>query len=78
MPHIEQQSSPPTQERGGTNMINYDVEGRRRIAMERIERLSHDYRRASRRSVRSVQPQRVGPGPSPHARRSLSWARFQA
>jgi hypothetical protein len=59
-------------------MINYDVEGRRRIAAERIERLADDYRRAPRPSTRSMHPQRVGPGASPYAKPSPGWPRLQA
>ena len=59
-------------------MIYYDLEGRRRIAVERIERLADDYRRASRRSPQSLHSQRVGLGSSQRAKRSPRPAQLHA
>lgn len=53
-------------------MSVYELEGRRRIAAERIERLSDDYRRANGRRV-SRSPERRAVVVATRARRSVEW-----
>ena len=57
-------------------MIMYELEGRRLIAAERIERLADDYRRAnSRRDARSYE--RYTTGRRRHGR-SAQWRQLEA
>ena len=55
----------------------YEIEGRRLIAAERIERLADDYRRANARRV-SRSPERSAIALSARARRSAEWAQLQS
>jgi len=57
-------------------MITYELEGRRLIAAERIERLADDYRRANAR--RDARPsERYSAGRSRRAR-SAQWPQLEA
>ena len=58
-------------------MSIYELEGRRRIAVERIERLADDYRRANARRL-SGAPERRAAVRSPQRRRTAEWPQLES
>jgi len=58
-------------------VIYYELEGRRRIVVERIERLADDYRRANARRIPRPPERRAAVRPA-QRRRSAEWPQLES